>query len=279
MPEGRRIPVQLHVCLAKPVVGLCVLGRSLNQALIDLDHSVPITLDGGGTRVHDELLSSFWFCIGHVVPFAFAARHPPKAKVELSAGGACRLPDQIPRARFNDSYINQFAEQIATVGEVHEGISAGATAPAALLMAIHEDFMGLTDAGKVPLGQLAFLECFNCLVAAVLLRSSNVVVPPCRECSWTRGVHRNMHFVTGDFVEQTERVLKLGLGLARKSNDDVGGDGGPRHSLAGVGDPIAPEVGGVGPAHALEDVIVARLGGQIHVLANAWEFGIASTMS
>jgi hypothetical protein len=45
----------------------------------------------------------------------------------------------------------------------------------------------------------------------------------------------------------------------------------PRHSRPGVGKPIEPKVGGVGSAHPPEDLVVARLDGQVQVLADAPE--------
>ena len=69
-------------------------------------------------------------------------------------------------------------------------------------------------------------------------------------------------------LEERERRLELRLGLAAEADDDVGRDRDPRDGLADPGEPLEVVLDRVLAAHPAEDRVVARLDGQVEVLAD-----------
>ncbi len=76
-----------------------------------------------------------------------------------------------------------------------------------------------------------------------------------------------MHHVEANLFEQVERVLELFLAFAAEADDNIGGkrDAGPQRAQAR--DAVAILVKGIAALHAPQQFVVARLHGNIDMLA------------
>ena len=79
--------------------------------------------------------------------------------------------------------------------------------------------------------------------------------------------------VVADGLEEPERRLELGLGLAAEPDDHVGRDRDPGHRLADPGEPLEVVLDRVLAAHPLEHRVVAGLDRQVEVLADRRALG------
>ena len=82
--------------------------------------------------------------------------------------------------------------------------------------------------------------------------------------------------VVADLLGDLERLLEVGLGLAREADDDVGGQRAVGHVLADQRDPIEVALARVGPPHPLEHRARARLQRQVDVLAERRQLGVGA---
>ena len=82
--------------------------------------------------------------------------------------------------------------------------------------------------------------------------------------------------VVADLVDDLERLLEVGLGLAREADDDVGGDRAVGDVLADQRHPVHVAAAVVGAPHALEDRAGARLERQVDVLAERRQLGMGA---
>src|SRR5450755_910242 len=97
-------------------------------------------------------------------------------------------------------------------------------------------------------------------VRNLVAQGGRLGAPPGREDEGERAV------VT-DLLGHRDGLLEVGLCLARKADDDVGGEGAVRDVLADHGDPIEVTLARVGPPHPLEDRGRAGLEREVDVLA------------
>ena len=82
--------------------------------------------------------------------------------------------------------------------------------------------------------------------------------------------------VVADLVDHLERLLEVGLGLAREADDDVGGDRAVGNVLADLRHAVEVALAVVGAAHPLEDPARARLQRQVDVLAERRQLGVGA---
>ena len=82
--------------------------------------------------------------------------------------------------------------------------------------------------------------------------------------------------VEADLLGDRERLLEVGLGLAREADDDVGGDRAVRDVLADQRHAVEEALARVGAAHPLQHRRGARLQRQVDVLAHARQLGVGA---
>src|SRR5437879_11297024 len=85
----------------------------------------------------------------------------------------------------------------------------------------------------------------------------------------TRGILEREHSVVFDVVEQAKGLLKFGLGLARETDDDIGGQADFAPGGFYPGNPLEVLLPGVETLHGVEHARGAALYGKVHVVAES----------
>ena len=80
--------------------------------------------------------------------------------------------------------------------------------------------------------------------------------------------------VVADLLDERQRLLEVGLGLAREADDDVGREGDVGDVLADQRDAVEVALAVVGAAHRAQDPRRARLQRQVDVLAQRRQLGV-----
>ena len=81
--------------------------------------------------------------------------------------------------------------------------------------------------------------------------------------------HERVRGVVRRGVDDLERALEVGVGLAGEADDDVGGDREVGDRVARRREPLEVALGGVAAVHARERAVAPRLQRQVQVLAHA----------
>ncbi len=82
-----------------------------------------------------------------------------------------------------------------------------------------------------------------------------------------------MHLVEAQLCQQVEGAAELLVGLAAEADDDVGADGGGGQPAADLVDHVPVFAQGVAAPHAGQNRVVARLHGDVEVLAHLGQLG------
>ena len=84
-----------------------------------------------------------------------------------------------------------------------------------------------------------------------------------------RREHERVRGVVLRGLDDLERALEVGVGLAREADDDVGGDGEVVDRVASRREPLEVALGRVAAVHAGQRAVTPRLQRQVQVLAHA----------
>ena len=115
---------------------------------------------------------------------------------------------------------------------------------------------------------IALLDAEQLVQPAALLRRGHVVGQPRRRRARALAVGGREDLVVADGLEQPERRLVLGLGLAAEADDDVGRERDPGDRLADPAEPLEVVLDRVLAAHPAEHRVGARLDRQVQRLAH-----------
>ena len=114
------------------------------------------------------------------------------------------------------------------------------------------------------------LELEQHIEPAALFRRRDIVREVGRGSAGSDGVGGREDLVVADSLEQVQRRLELGLGLAAEPDDDVGRDGDAGDGRPDGAESLEVVLDRVLAAHPAEHGVVARLDRQMKVLADRW---------
>src|SRR5947207_11170125 len=160
-------------------------------------------------------------------------------------------------------------------GEVDGRVAARATAQAlgvGAARAFDEDFLDAADALAVAPPGDALDDFHEALDPFALDLVGDVVGHRRRLGAGARRVDEREGPVVADFLDCAERLLKLGVGLAREADDQVGRQREVRDGCAELGDEPQVALPRVRAAHRLEHACRPRLQRQVRVLADGLAF-------
>src|SRR5208283_5118057 len=171
-----------------------------------------------------------------------------------------------------DPNRHQFAGQARAAVEMHRAVSAGAAHPAQplLVRALDQDLLDGAHEQLVPAPRVLLQQTQQDLIAHLLDLLRHLAGQSGGGRARADGILEDVGHVVIHRLEELAGLREVLLGLAGKTDDDIGREMHVRADPAQIVDDLPVAFAGVGPVHGPEDAVAARLQRQVHV---ATQFG------